>query len=355
MELNNTYYTDLICRYFSGEVKGEENDTLITWIEADPSNLKLFREYQATWEILQKSGIESLTDIDAEWAEFEKKMDESEKLSVRISPVHSKFTDRKLSRHDSHHILQYNFTYSRVIRIAAVILLILLPSFFLYRYFTRPEALRIHGSGEIVENRLPDGTSVTLNTAAILEYPSRFTGNYRDVSLSGEAWFEVAHDKTKPFIISNGRVRIEVLGTSFYVNTKSPDGTIELILSTGKVSVYYADTPSEPVILLPGQKAEISANTRRISLATNEYQNFLSWKTKVLYFNDDPMANIIRDLNKVYHSSIEIKNKRLSACRITATFDKQSLSSILNVLKSTLDFQIKNTGSSIELTGEGCN
>ena len=355
MEPDNTYYTDLISRYFSGEASGGDQEALETWIKADHSNLELFREYQVTWENLEKSKIESFTDIDKEWATLEKKLDESEKPSPHISPFRREIADRKLPVHSAGTVYEHYFTFKRVLRIAAVIVLLLIPSFFLYRYLTHPEAMRIQGSGDIAENRLPDGTSVTLNTDALLEYPSRFTGNFRDVSLTGEAWFEVAHDKTKPFIISNGKVRIEVLGTSFYVNTNSTDGSIEVILTSGKVSVYYADTPSEPVEMLPGQKAEISCNTRKITLGTNQYQNFLSWKTKVLYFNDDSMDNIIRDLNKVYHSGIVIKSKRLNACRITATFDKQSLPSILNVLKSTLDFQIKNTGSSIELLGEGCN
>jgi transmembrane sensor len=355
MESDNTYYTDLITRYFSGEASEGEQSELARWLPADPSNLTLFKEYQATWESLEKSRIESFTNVDEKWAALEKKLEAKEKPVRSISPFRRKITYRKLSGHNVATNRRTQFTYLKVMRIAAIIVVLLVPSFFLYRYLTHPEALRINGTTEIVENRLPDGTSVTLNTGTQLEYPSRFTGNFRDVKLTGEAWFEVAHDKTKPFIISNGKVRIEVLGTSFYVNTNEKDGRIRVILSSGKVAVYYADTPDETVLMTPGQKADISGSIRKITLGTNDYPNFLSWKTKVLYFNDNPMADIIRDLNKVYHSNIVIKSPRLSNCRITATFDKQSLPSILNVLKSTLDFQITNSGSAIELLGEGCN
>jgi transmembrane sensor len=241
------------------------------------------------------------------------------------------------------------------LKIAAFFILILIPCLLFLRYILQPEPKKLNASSGILESKLPDGTSVTLNTGSLLEYPSRFNGSKRDVMLTGEAWFEVTHDKTKPFIISNGKIRIEVLGTSFYVNTQNPSGNIEVILSNGKVAIYYNDKPSEQVLLSPGEKADARNDQENISKSSNDDENYLSWKTKIFVFNDVPMSKIVRDLNKVYHSSIQITNQNISNCRITATFDNQSLESILNVLKSTINITIKNRGTQIEISGNGCN
>ena len=210
MEHNSTYFIDLITRYFTNETNGSENEILAEWLKSDTENLKLFKEHQKTWEIFEKARIEQM-DVDAAWAKLEGKIQNLEEppgfhqQSVPDIRQHGKsfrhlFINRTLHLH-----------YQRVIKIAAVIILIVIPTFLFLRYLIQPESKKLEASAGIIESKLPDGTSVTLNTGSLLEYPSRFGGSKRDIILAGEAWFEVAHDKTKPFIISNGKVRIEVL------------------------------------------------------------------------------------------------------------------------------------------------
>jgi ferric-dicitrate binding protein FerR (iron transport regulator) len=354
MEDNSTYYIDLITRYFSNETTGNENEILAGWLKTDPENLKLFREYQKTWEIFAKAKIDQI-DVEEAWGKLDEKISELKGSPDLIlqrtieTRVHGKnfrhiFVNRTLHLH-----------YQRALKIAAVFVLILVPSFLFIRYLLQPESRQLNASTGIIESRLPDGTSVTLNTGSLLEYPSRFSGSKREVILTGEAWFEVAHDRTKPFIISNGKVRIEVLGTSFYVNTINPGDNIEVILSSGKVAIYYNDRPSEQALLAPGDKAEVMKDQEMISKSSNDNENFLSWKTKIFVFNDDPLSDIVRDLNKVYHANLKITNHSAASCRITATFNNQSLESILNVLKSTVNITIRNNGTEIEISGNGCN
>jgi len=165
----------------------------------------------------------------------------------------------------------------------------------------------------------------------------------------------VAHDKTKPFIIAVGNVRIRVVGTSFFVNTKTWDDTKEIILSSGVVRVYYDERPEKTAVLLPGDKAELITDGYAITKTTNEDVNFLSWKTKHIVFNNTPLNEAVALLTNVYHTNIRLAEDNLSNCRITTTFDRQSLESVLNVLKATLDLQVRNTGAGIELSGHGCN
>jgi ferric-dicitrate binding protein FerR (iron transport regulator) len=175
------------------------------------------------------------------------------------------------------------------------------------------------------------------------------------VTLQGEAWFEVAHDKSKPFIVAAENVRIRVVGTSFFVNAKTGNDAKEVILASGIVQVYYDDKPEKSAMLLPGDKAELITGGYEIVKTTNRDVNYLAWKTKRLVFTNTPMNEVVALLTRVYNTNVRLSGAGLSDCTITATFDNQSLESVLNVLKATLDLQVRNSGAGIELSGHGCN
>jgi len=326
METNPTYFTDLISRYLYGEATPEEICELENWIKADPANREMFSGYLTTWKTIEKARLESSIDLDREW-----------------NVLKSKSVNRK----------------SRIIylalRIAAIFILVAVPAFILYHYFAKSSDRQLVAGNEVAVHTLPDGTLVTLNAGATLTCPSRFYGSSRNVRLQGEAWFEVVHDKSKPFIIAAGNVRIQVVGTSFFVNTRTFSNTKEIILATGKVRVYYDDNPAKMAFLSPGDKAELTSGGYGIAVARNEDQNYLAWKTKYMVFNNTPLNEVAALLSQVYHTPVRITGNGLGDCRITATFDKQSLESVLNVLKATLDLQVRNTGAGIGLSGHKCN
>jgi len=347
METNSTYYIDLIIRYLFGEATPEQILELEAWIIKDPANGDLFSEYQKTWKTLENDRIKASVDIDHEWKKLVSKLEieteDHQKATPRIQSIRNVIGNQ-----------QSAFVYWSL-RIAAIFLLIAVPSYFLYRYFIVHQDKQLTATTEMIEQILPDGTIVTLNTGATLLYPGDFEGSFRKVTLQGEAWFEVAHDQTKPFIVSAGNASIRVVGTSFYVNTKSFDDMKEVILSSGIVRVYFDSKPGNTVFLFPGDKAELSSDDHTIIKTDNDDMNFLSWKTKRMIFNNAPLNEVVALLTKVYHTSVRLSDDRMSDCRITTTFDRQSLESVLNVLKATLDLQVRNTGAGIELSGNGCN
>ena len=341
METNSTYYIDLIARYFDGEATPGEIRELENWVGTEPGNREIFSEYHKTWKILGKAKRDLPVEIDQAWLQIHSRIHRMDLKEQQTLPI---FQATKSS-----------LFISWSIRIAAVLLIALIPAFFLYRYLALPAETQLAAGSSVAEYTLPDGTVVTLNAGATLSFPSRFRGSYRNVKLQGEAWFEVAHDQTKPFIIAAANVRIRVVGTSFFVNTGSWRNASEIILQSGKVKVYYADKPEKMAFLLPGDRAELPSGSYEISKSANEDQNYLAWKTRHLVFCNTPLNEVVALLTRVYHTSIRISDDRLSDCRITTTFDKQSLESVVNVLKATLDLQIRNTGAGIEISGRGCN
>ena len=176
-------------------------------------------------------------------------------------------------------------------------------------------------------------------------------GDERKVSLEGEAFFDVTHNAKKAFVIEANEMHIKVLGTSFYVNTNSSDNTMEVVLMTGSVQLTYQ---GKEMMLEPGDKAVVLEQFGEIVKQENQDPNLLAWKTKKLHFDNTPISEIIDILKKVYQKDIVVLNPDILNCRITATFDGLSLEAVLLVLQTTIDFNVRPNGNTIEISGEGC-
>jgi transmembrane sensor len=334
MEKSNTYFIELITSHLSGETTPEQAAELMQWTQSSAENAQLYEAYAATWNTINLQKMEDQISLDDEWDSILQKLPQSE-TSPANQPI----------------IRSFNF--SRMLRIAAVFLLLAVPSFFLVRYMISPGMEHFTAMNDVTEKRLPDGTVVTLNAGSTIDYPSRFNGETRSIELQGEGFFEVTHDERQPFIISSRNARIEVLGTTFNVNTTSRPGTTDVILASGSVAVYTSDEPHRRVLLQPGEKARIDVKGN-ILKSENEDPNYIAWKTRRLVFSEEPLSEIVRILNKVYHADVRLKGNQLDACTVTATFDNQPIESVLRVLEATLDLQVTHSGSTVELSGNGC-
>jgi ferric-dicitrate binding protein FerR (iron transport regulator) len=354
METDPTYPIDLITLYLAGEASGDDLVFLEAWLKADPGHRKVFEDYRRTWLEMEQVRMDSALDTSKEWNELEAKIGTDQAPGTRREApekgfIHALTDDEQQTTSRFLHV-----QYRQVLRIAAVILLLAIPAVFVYRYFTRPEQKQLEANLSIKEEKLPDGTSVTLNKGAILEYPSSFKKNKRDVKLNGEAWFEVRHNDAKPFIVASHNVRVEVLGTSFYVNTNAANNTMEVILNSGSVAVYFDGHKENSLFLSPGEKAEIIPGREKMEKDINTDPNYMSWMTQKFIYANTPLVTIVADLNKVYHANLHI-TPAISYCLVTATFDHQSVESILHVLQATLDLTISTHGIWIDISGSKCN
>ncbi len=343
MNGNSTYYTDLITRYFSGETTEDELRLLSEWLKADRQNEELFIQYQKTWQLVEKQKIYSGIDLDHEWKAMQDKLNSAE------LPDDSQGRVLQLSKKKS------RISSSRSIWLAAAAIVILLISTVqLYYYFSKPSTITVTAQAQNLEQVLPDGTVVSLHAGSQITYPEKFASGARRVDLKGEAYFKVTHNKSKPFIVSSGSARVEVLGTQFNVNTRTSAGTMEVVLTSGKVSVYYEANPKENVLLDPGEKAVLRTNQNLISKSVNVDPNYMAWKTRVLVFDNETLSQVVNTLQNVYQTPVTLTDPALSGCRVTATFDGQSFESVIEVIKETLDLRVKKNGDIIEISGKGC-
>jgi len=353
MEKDRTYFEGLIARYFSKEATPAEIGELSSWVTESPENEAVFSESRYAWMAFEEVRITGLADVDEAWEAFKERAGINEETKSAVVSRQKVVSSRQSAvGSQQSNIPRAIPMYNILLRVAAVLIILAFPAFHLYKYLQQPAIKEFAAGTGRAETLLPDGSHVMLNSGAVIKYPERFKGKKRAVSLDGEAYFDVAHNASKPFIIATDGIRVEVKGTSFYINTHSWSGDFELVLTSGKVELYFENQPGQARVLNPGEKAIVHGN--QIIISTNTDANYMAWKTHKISFNNEPLNSVAATLSKVYQANVRLGNTSLAGCRLTATFDNQSLESVLNVLKATLDVDIRNSGSLVEISGKGC-
>lgn len=187
---------------------------------------------------------------------------------------------------------------------------------------------------------LADGTKVWLNSVTELQYPVTFTGGQRKVYLSGEAYFEVAHDAQRPFIVHAGGVDVKVYGTEFNVNTYR-DGVVQTVLVKGKVGLYVTATGEEQM-LKPDQMAEY---TRGQSVRVREVDPYayVAWKEGGFVFEDETIEEIMVRLCRWYDVKVVYVSEKLKQKRFTGVLDRyDTIDKALRLMEgpATLRFEV---------------
>ncbi len=203
---------------------------------------------------------------------------------------------------------------------------------------------------------LPDNTIVWLKGNSALNYPSHFSEVTRNVTLKGEALFEVTKDSKHPFIIHCGDLKTTVLGTSF--NVKTLGEKIEVFVLTGKVSLS-SSSDTEGIVVLSKQRIVYSGSETSptdIQLLREPLREVTRGTEYDMHFKDTEMEDVITRIEKKFNVAVSMKNEKLKNCMITADFTDQSLEQTLSMISQVLDFQYEVTDNSqIVLSGSGCD
>ena len=185
---------------------------------------------------------------------------------------------------------------------------------------------------------LSDGTKVWLNSASTLKYPVAFAATKREIELSGEAYFEVAHDRHKPFrVISNGQV-VEVLGTHFNVNAYQDERVIKTTLLEGSVKVLTNGTSSK---IKPGQQVQVKNGHAAVSTA--DMEEAIAWKNGFFYFKDDDIQTVMRQLSRWYNVTVKYEGQiptREFSGQMNKNIDASHLLHILSI--EQINYRIEN-------------
>jgi transmembrane sensor len=254
---------------------------------------------------------------------------------------------------------------SMVLKIAASIVLVLSIGILFYAtrtdlgisFLTADLQQKEVGKGQVSMVRLEDGTKVWLNAGSKLTYPTHFDAHSRDVTLTGEAYFEVVHLDKKPFIIKSGAVKTVVLGTSFNINAYPDQQKVEVTVLTGKVAVITPEkskSKTKTVYLTPNQKVTYKDSEQSIAPVKVVALESISWREGRLMFKSIPLEQVAKDLERTYNITLECSDK-IKDCKITVNFDDDSLSDALKVMTKMIDGKLSFRDNKYYLDGQGCN
>ncbi len=317
-------YDDLLVKVMLGEASPEERQQAEDWVAAHPDNHRYYQNFRLIWESSKTLEKQSTADPDAAWVRFKAK-------TLRQPPV-----------------IPFKPARTRIWWAAAAAAIVMIASvwwFFPASQTDSEPLMALRSDEQVRKDTLPDGSVVTLNKHSSLTYAPAFgKTTVREVNLTGEAFFDVRPDKSRPFTIHVNEVTVTVLGTSF--NIRSNAGSTEVIVETGLVQV--ANT-HEMTRAWPGEKV-IAVRTRE-TLAKEAVRNDLYsfYRTGKLVCRETPLHELVSALNEAYDADIVIGNPTIRNLRISTVFEQESLPDVLNIIRETLNIKIINHQNQIIL------
>ncbi|WP_408030357.1 FecR family protein [Tenacibaculum xiamenense] len=190
---------------------------------------------------------------------------------------------------------------------------------------------------------LSDGTIVKLNSDSRIIYPKKFSGSTREIELEGEAFFDVAHNPDKPFIIKTGDLSTKVLGTSFNIQAYKESKNIEVTLATGKVALYNKNKLTSN--LTPSEQASFSKTSGELNIKKVDISKYIEWKEGVLRFENTSLAEASIKLEKWFGVQFKFENDQIKNCHFTGVFKNESLQNILDnisFIKPNITYKFNN-------------
>ncbi|CAL1519533.1 FecR domain-containing protein [Chitinophaga sp. MM2321] len=222
--------------------------------------------------------------------------------------------------------------------------------------------------GHTIHTVLPDGTKVWLNAGSRLTYSDRFSDSARDVTVTGEVFFDVVKDDTKPFVVHTNDLSIQVLGTSFNVKAYGDDRKAEVTVIGGKVQVVMSKSPEKKVVLLPHEKLVLSLEkvnitqpTTAIQHATFQVQGLTdskdsslvvetAWRDQKLAFMNETFIEVAKKMERLYDVKIHFEDEALQQEVLSGVFEKEDIDKALQLLQMTTGFHYSMTATDIYLS-----
>jgi ferric-dicitrate binding protein FerR (iron transport regulator) len=349
----------IITKFLLRDISKQEIRVLRHWISQDPANRKHLEEIEKIYHAIEVFNNPDNIDPGKAWKMIEAKMSPRVDLNTRLTPIEK--PGRRVN-------------YRKGLLVAASFFLAISLSIVgSYLYFMSKNKTEIafneinvpQGSKSSII--LSDGSKIWLNSSTSLKYPEKFEPGFREVYLEGEAFFDIAEDKDKPFFVRTSDLNIKVLGTSFNVKSYANEGTIETTLESGSISIHKelegkkSDLVLKPnqrltfvkkkgIILVDDIKSHLEENkstpvsterkVEKIYLDKNiDTKLYTSWKDNKLVFNDETFESLVIKIERWYNVKIIIQGEKLKQYRFSGTFENETVEQALNALQITTKFQ----------------
>lgn len=327
MHKNYHINESLIVQYLKDELSPKTKARVELWLAESTENQRSFQRIKDFWDTSAGLKHWMTTNAESEWKNF--------RVNVGLN---RKSANRRILSARTIYLL------------AAAVIAIFVTIMVFPALRGQQKYLSENGTRTI---NLEDGSTVMLNKYSSLTIGRAFGTNTRKVQLQGEAFFEVTPDKHTPFYVKTPDANIRVVGTSFNVAAYHKTAITEVTVRTGVVEVKNKAC-TKTVMLKEGHKAIVNSRNDTIKALNADNFNELAWRTRKLTFRNASLEKVCRQLTRTYNQLVTIEGESLKNCRISVTFENQSLESALNVISETLMVQVDRRGNEYYLTGNGC-
>ena len=328
MKINADKLDNLIARCISGNASEEETNTLHNWLEKSPEN-KI--HYQKSVEAWEKSHV-WLSDSAVKQDKYELQNRLTSQLAQQIKQT------------------------KRVSFIYKVAAILVIPITFAISYYFFEQSSSVNEQmqtcqitspkGHVSKCILPDGSEVWINTnSSIIYHTHSFNKKVREVELIGEAYFEVAKNKQKPFTVKTEIANIHVTGTSFNVKAYPGSKAFETVLSEGSVQMQLNAGNQQITSLSPGEKVSYLMGEKNITVEKVDADFYTSWRNGEILFKDATLNDLINELERIYDIRFHLKDPSLGEFRFRGMFSYNSnLIEALEKIKRTagINYYIEN-------------
>ena len=311
-------HTELIIGYLQNNLTQEETDCFYNWVNESASNKELFFEIKAMYD----AGLPLSTPLET-----------------------SESWGRLLNKKKNSQSRRFNLWYQISTYAAVALLAVAISSMYFLFFHEEDNSLYskyIGGDGleaDVVE--LPDGTHISLGSKTTFHYDKDYGKDKRIVYLEGEAYFDVAKQKDKPFIVKTKEQDIEALGTKFNVMAYPLDSLVITTLLEGSVQLKTMNFP-ERTIMRPNQQLIYNRNTKQASLFHVNARPFTSWTTGYYYFYEQSLKAILDRLSHVYGMQFTVNSEILNQRTFTGTFYRgQSIKDIMEIVNLSIPIKYK--------------
>jgi transmembrane sensor len=337
-----------IARYLEGHCTPREEREFNAWMEADPTNRARVEECRAIWSLGEAAPAPS---ADAMWSRLQRRM------GGRASPRHGPRINRAARRGWKTPIT----TAASLLIIAGAVVALSIAR---HQVTGPPPITPQHeyatGRGERATVRLADGSVVTLAAGSRVRIPAEFGATTRELSLDGEAIFEVAHDAAHPFRVRAGRALIEDIGTRFDVRAYGDESTVAVAVADGAVVIAsvrgghdsntHLPADTGHVLIGRGQLGRLEPDGRVSSASGIQLPRYFGWADGHLVFVKAPLPEVLRTIGRWYDLDIRVPDPLLAKRLVSGEFSTQAPSEMLDALAAAVDARFARAGRVVSLS-----
>ncbi|MDO9153741.1 MAG: FecR domain-containing protein [Paludibacter sp.] len=312
--MNKKLPWDIIISKLRGNLSDEGTISFNNWLKLE-DNRELFQQLQTVWDNIQNKVASYEPDMEYYWKELSARMDNAETAPLRTKTKHFIFKP-----------------FYRYVAAASILLVITFSAaYFLgINRSLKPTISESYssltGKSKVI---LPDGSEVWLHSNTTLTYTNNSASNLREMSLSGEAYFNVTHDANKPFIVKVGHVAVKVHGTKFNVNAYNTANSVLVSLHEGSVEMK---TDGKDVFLKPGEEGRFNKTNKQLAVNKGDVEFAQSWTSDQLQFEKKNLREVCKYLSKWYSVDINIDPAIADNQAYSFTVRNESLEEIARLL-----------------------